>query len=120
MPQYRKIRRIIGEYTFVGTDGEQFEDSIGCIGDFRYPGRHYQLPFRTLYNKKYPNLLAAGRIISASGDGWEITRVIPVCALTGQAAGIAASMLAAGNGSFDSMVGSLQNYLADGGVNIRF
>ena len=120
MPQYRKIRRIIGEYTFVGTDGEQFEDSIGCIGDFRYPGRHYQLPFRTLYNKKYPNLLAAGRIISASGDGWEITRVIPVCALTGQAAGIAASMLADGNGSFDSIIGSLQNCLADGGVNMRF
>lgn len=35
---------------------------------------------------------AAGRIISApQGDGWEVSRVIPTCALTGEAAGAAAA-----------------------------
>ena len=38
------------------------------------------------------NLLTAGRIISAEGEGWEIVRVIPVCALTGESAGKAAAI----------------------------
>jgi hypothetical protein len=94
MPQFRKIRRIVGEYEFIAIDGETFENSIGSCGDFRPngKGKHYQVPFTSLYNKDYENLIAAGRIISASGEGWEVTRVIPVCALTGQAAGIAAAM----------------------------
>ena len=54
--------------------------------------KHYQIPITSLYNKNYSNLIAAGRIISASGDGWEVTRVIPVCALTGQAAGLIAAI----------------------------
>jgi len=120
MPQYRKIRRIIGEYEFTGDEGMTFEDSIGCTGDFRYPDKRYQLPFRTLYNKEFPNLLAAGRIISASGDGWEITRVIPVCAMTGQAAGTAAAMIAHGKGGFDSIIEELQGRLANDGVIIGF
>ena len=37
-------------------------------------------------------MLAVGRIISApQGDGWEVARVIPVCALTGEVAGKAAA-----------------------------
>ena len=38
MPQYRKIRRIIGEYTFTGSQEEHFSDSIGFVGDFRASG----------------------------------------------------------------------------------
>jgi hypothetical protein len=37
-------------------------------------------------------LLAAGRCISSAGDAWEVTRVIPAAALTGQAAGAAATL----------------------------
>lgn len=37
-------------------------------------------------------LLAAGRCISSEGDAWEVTRVIPAAALTGQAAGAAATL----------------------------
>lgn len=42
---------------------------------------------------EFDNILACGRIISApdEGDGWEVSRVIPVCALTGEAAGKAAA-----------------------------
>lgn len=37
-------------------------------------------------------MLAAGRIVSCDRDGWEITRVIPIAALTGEAAGTAAAI----------------------------
>jgi len=94
MPQFRTIRRIIGKTDFNAIDGETFTDSIGNCGDFRPKGigNHYQIPFGALYNEEFPNLLAAGRIISApQGDGWEVARVIPTCALTGEAAGNAAA-----------------------------
>ena len=93
MPQFRIIRRIVGEYTFTGEeDGQTFIDNIGNVGDFRYRDKHYQIPYRCLYNKNYPNLLSAGRIVSAVGNGMEVLRVIPCCAVTGQCAGIAASL----------------------------
>lgn len=95
MPQFRTIRRIIGKCDFNAVDGETFEDSIGTCGDFRPKniGRHYQIPRGALYNENYPNLFAAGRIISApEGDGWEVARVIPTCALTGEAAGKSAAL----------------------------
>ena len=93
MPQFRVIRRIIGEYTFTGEEnGKEFYDNIGSVGDFRYRNKQYQVPYRCLYNKEYPNLLSAGRIVSAVGDGMEVLRVIPCCAVTGQGAGAAASI----------------------------
>ena len=96
MPQFRTIRRIVGKTDFNAIDGQKFEDSIGDCGDFRPNGigKHYQIPFGALYNEKFPNMFAAGRIISApQGDGWEVARVIPCCAMTGEAAGKAASSL---------------------------
>ena len=95
MPQFRTIRRIVGNTDFCAIDGQTFSDSIGNCGDFRSKGigNHYQVPFGSLWNKDFPNMLAAGRIISApDGDGWEVSRVIPVCALTGEAAGKAAAL----------------------------
>lgn len=38
------------------------------------------------------NLLAAGRDISTSDAMWDVTRVIPACAVTGEAAGTAAAL----------------------------
>ena len=94
MPQFRMIRHIVGETILDGSeDGKtNFTDSVGCFSDFRRLNTHYQLPYSTLYNKQFPNILAAGRIISAHGEGWQITRVIPVCALTGQVSGTAAAL----------------------------
>ena len=93
MPQFRTIRHIVGKVTFEGTeDGVRCDQSIGATGDFRRAGTHYTIPYGTLYHPSVPNLLCAGRIISAVGEGWEITRVIPVCALTGEAAGAAAAL----------------------------
>lgn len=97
MPQFRTIRRIVGKTDFNAIDGQTFPDSIGDCGDFRPGGigKHYQIPLGALYNENFPNLLAAGRIISApQGDGWEVARVIPTCALTGEAAGREAALRA--------------------------
>jgi hypothetical protein len=104
MPNYRKIRRIVGEYVFDGTEEEvKFDNAVGSMGDFRKRGKHYQLPYTTLYNKNFPNLFAAGRIISATGEGWEITRVIPVAALSGQGAGTAAALCLKTNAYADTL-----------------
>ena len=93
MPQFRKIRRIEGESTFLGTEHDMdIPDAVGQMGDFRNKDRRFKLPYTTLYNKKVDNIYAAGRIISSDGEGWEITRVIPVAALSGQAAGTAAAL----------------------------
>ena len=93
MPQFRKTRCIIGTRIFTAQDGLHCETSIGAAGDFRKPGKHYELPFEILFRNDFPNILAAGRVVSAEGDGWEITRVIPTSALTGEASGIAASVM---------------------------
>ena len=118
MPNYRKIRRIIGEYEFDGSENEvKFDNAVGSMGDFRKVGKHFQLPYTTLYNKSFPNLFAAGRIISAKGDGWEITRVIPVAALSGEAAGTAAALCVKTETNAHTLnIETLQSTLKNAGV----
>lgn len=94
MAQFRTTRRLEGEYVLGPEDVNRcFEDSIGCTGDWRQAGPVYEIPYRTLYSKKTANILAAGRNIAAAGDAWEVTRVIPAAAATGQAAGTAAALI---------------------------
>ena len=121
MPQFRTIRRIEGKTLFKGVHEEKFPDNIGDCGDFRRAGIHCQIPYGALYNPEFTNLWAAGRIISAEeGDGWEITRVIPVCALTGQAAGTAAALCVQQGCSADALdIRLLQDTLRNDGANIQ-
>ena len=119
MPQLRMVRHIVGEHTFKAVHGEVFRDSIGSCGDFRRDkeGNHYHIPYRSLYSRSCQNMIAAGSIISACDDGWEVSRVIPVCALTGQAAGTAVALACAENiplGSLDVL--ALQKMLREDGV----
>ncbi len=93
IPLVRMSRRIVGEYALDESENRKyFEDSIGLTGDWRKRGPCFEIPFRTLYSGKIRNLLCAGRNISVTDPMWDITRVIPPCAVTGQAAGIAAAM----------------------------
>lgn len=93
MAQYRRTRRLQGMYRLKDKDAlRSFDDSIGCTGHWLKPGIVYEIPYRTLVTKDFPNLFATGRAISASGDAWEATRIIPPAVLTGQAAGTAAAM----------------------------
>lgn len=93
IPQLRMTRKIVGEYVLSDEEMHKyFEDSIGMVSDWRKRGPVYEVPFGTLYSKKVKNLICAGRCTSVSQDMWDIMRVIPCCAVTGQAAGTAASM----------------------------
>ena len=93
IPQVRMTRRIAGAYTMDDKEiGKGFPDGIGMISDWRKSGPVYELPFSVLYGNRIDNLITAGRCISVTDSMWDITRVIPPCAVTGQAAGTAAAM----------------------------
>lgn len=93
IPQIRMTRKIVGEYELSNTEVHKFfEDSIGMVSNWKKRGPVYEVPFRTLYNSKVKNLICAGRCTSVNETMWDIMRVIPCCAVTGQAAGTAASM----------------------------
>ncbi len=52
----------------------------------------YQIPWRSMYSRNIPNLLLAGRIISASHVAFASTRVMATCAHGGQAVGAGAAL----------------------------
>ena len=121
MPQLRMIRCITGKETFTAENGKHSVSSIGAVGDFRHPGRHYEFPLGIIYNNNFPNILAAGRIVSAEADGWEITRVIPSAALTGEAAGIAASLMVKQQKAvFELQITDVQELLIKNNVMLHF
>ena len=93
IPQIRMTRKLVGEYVLHDTEEHKyFEDSVGMVSDWRKRGPVYEVPFRTLYSGKIKNLITAGRCTSVTDSMWDIMRVIPCCAVTGQAAGTAAAM----------------------------
>jgi hypothetical protein len=93
IPLVRMSRRLAGAYTMDESEEKKhMPDSIGMTGDWRKRGSAFEIPFGTLYCRDVPNLLAAGRDISVTDAMWDITRVIPACVVTGEAAGTAAAM----------------------------
>jgi len=93
IPQIRMTRKIVGEYTLSHTEEHKyFETSIGMVSNWKKRGPIYEVPFETLYNKQCKNLIVAGRCTSTNETLWDVMRVIPCCAVTGQAAGTAAAM----------------------------
>lgn len=114
IPQIRMTRKIVGEYELAHTEMHTyFEDSIGMVSNWKKRGPVYEVPFRTLYNAKMKNLIAAGRCTSVNETLWDVMRVIPCCAVTGQAAGIAAAM----TDDFSTLkVSELQRKLQSNGV----
>ncbi len=94
IPDVRMTRKIIGEYDLdrIPDNKKYFEDSVGTFSDWIRRGPCYELPFRCLWSKNLKNCGTAGRCISTTQDMWELTRVIPVCAVTGEAIGTAAAI----------------------------
>lgn len=117
IPELRMTRRLSGSY-----EQDAFEyyavysDSVGSFPNWRKRGPVYELPFSTLYGKEVKNLITAGRCISVTDAMWDITRVIPVCAVTGEAAGAAAAMF---DNFCEADVKKLQIYLEGAGVIIH-
>ncbi len=113
-PQIRMTRRIAGEYEMAHTElHTYFEDSIGMVSNWKQRGPVYEVPFRTLYSAEIKNLICAGRCTSVNETLWDVMRVIPCCAVTGEAAGTAAAM----TDDFSTLdVKALQEKLVENGV----
>ncbi|MBP5209981.1 MAG: FAD-dependent oxidoreductase [Clostridia bacterium] len=93
VPQLRMTARLVGEATPDVADAHVYvPESIGLISDWRRAGPVYEIPYGSLYCGRVDNLWAAGRMISVSDRLWDVSRVIPACAVTGQAAGTAAAL----------------------------
>lgn len=100
IPQYRMTRRVLTEYQLdESDDGRWFEDCVGLTGDWRKRGPRYCIPYRAICALHIDNLLVAGRCISTTEAGWDIMRVIPTCAVTGEAAGAACALAARKDGN---------------------
>ena len=127
IPQLRMTRRIDGQYTLDDTEDKAFfEDSIGMICDWRKRGPVYEVPYRTLVCKTIKNLITCGRIISVTDAMWDISRVIPPCVVTGEAAGTAAALISASSHEIDEgpdfhslSVERLQSELKENGVKLH-
>ncbi len=106
----RESRHIKGLYTLTGEDyvnGTPFPDTVAhaCHPvDIHLPGDDGQklsfpkeagnIPYRTLIAEGFPNLLVAGRAISADAEAFAAIRVQAPCMEMGQAAGTAAALCA--------------------------
>ncbi len=108
----RETRRIAGDYVLRVDDlraGRAFDDAV-ARGTFYLDGMRpddekrtyllaceeqkvppYHIPFRSLIARDAVNLLVAGRCFSADQLALSSARVMPTCAMMGQAAGIAAA-----------------------------
>ena len=104
MAQFRTTRRIVGCASLSsGQDGRHDLSSIGLAPDWRKAGPIWEIPYGTLIPQSVTGLLVAGRCISAGGDAWEVMRVIPPAAHTGQVAGIAARLAIAHHTTPDAL-----------------
>jgi len=113
IPGKREYRRFVGDHTLTQQDlleQRTHPDAVAFGGwsidlhpvegvyaetagaQQRYTDGTYDIPFRSLYSANVPNLLFAGRNISASHIAFGSTRVMATCATQGQAAGTAAHL----------------------------
>jgi len=117
IPQLRMTRKISGMYTLATNEAHRyFEDSVGMVSDWKKRGPVYEVPFGTLYSDKIRNLITAGRCTSVTEGMWDIMRVIPCCAVTGQAAGTAAAL----TDDFTALdIRYLQSVLHENGVKLH-
>lgn len=104
----RESRRVAGLHVLTGEEylaGTRFPDAVAraCHPvDIHLPGDEGQvlkfpvdagyIPYRSLITPDYPNLLVAGRAISADAEAFAAVRVQAPCMETGQAAGTAAAL----------------------------
>lgn len=123
----RETRHIVGEHILCADDlllPAVFDDSIAKGAyhlDIHSPDHNgletrqppvYQIPYRSLLPKGVSNLLVAGRCISATHEAMSSTRVAPISAAQGQAAGTAAALCVKGNWELRSLpVETLQSVL---------
>ena len=122
MPQIRVIRTVVGDVTFKGEQCDRDKavtQSIGSMGDFAHNGCRFDIPYGCIFNSQFPNILFAGRIVSAVDNGIGVLRVIPGCCVTGQAAGVTASVMIDQSTNFADSYPSVRKKLEQDGVFFR-
>lgn len=122
IPAFRMTRRLKGQVELEESDDKRyFDDAVGMTGDWRKSGPVFYIPLRALTAVRTANLVTAGRCVSAGKTAWDVTRVIPTCAVTGEGAGIAAaSLILDGKSSFaDLDMPRLRGRLNDNNVYVN-
>ena len=131
----RETRRIKGVHTMTAEEyvsGYQYDDSIsrgahpidihatkGNKQSVHFLEQAAYVPYRALIAENFPNLLVAGRAISADRKAFASMRVQASCMGTGQAAGVAAAMCAeSGCGVKDVDIAALVKKLREIGAQI--
>lgn len=124
MAQFRTSQKIDGVETIdYLKDADRFrENSIGlvCFG-LKNPTPVFEYPYGGLIDSRLSNVYAAGRIVACDPmQGWEMMRLIPSCAFTGEAAGTAAALAIDEEAAAqDVPVEKLQKRLSENGVTIH-
>ncbi|MBR5508183.1 MAG: FAD-dependent oxidoreductase [Clostridia bacterium] len=118
IPQVRMTRRLSGKYEQHIDEGNvTYKDTVGIYPNWRKKGVVYELPLSSLYGQEVKNLLTAGRCISVTNEMWDIIRVIPVCAVSGEGAGAAAALC----DDFENAdLEKIQSYLEGAGVKLHW
>ncbi len=118
MPQFRMTRCMVGEHAMTeAEDHVPNASSVGMVSDWRRAGPRFEVPYGCLYTPRVENLFAAGRCVSCDDGMWDVLRVIPDCAVTGEAAGIAAALTPP---SGRTEIGTLQSALRQAGQKLKF
>ena len=111
-----------GGFIFKDLDGKQFKFSFNGVEQGRWRPEieknptFYQIPYRTMINRKFDNVIAAGRMISTDKGAFGAVRVMVNLNQTGEAAGVAAFLALDSNSSVcDIDVKKLQKLLVEGG-----
>jgi hypothetical protein len=118
----RETRRVYGDYRLTRSDvltARRFDDQIGLCGapiedhhggagsgttwEYLPDGEVVGIPLRTLIARDGQNVLMAGRCFSAEHDAQASVRSMAQCMAMGHAAGTAAAMAAAGDGTVRSV-----------------
>ena len=122
MPQFRCIRRIVGDYTLAEEDAyRHFPDSLCVINDFDRRDFLFEVPRSAMTRRGFDNLIAAGRCASAEGYAWDVVRVIPPAVMTGQAAAnLADRAIRENRAVWDTDLTALQSQLEERTVAVHF
>ncbi|MBQ5342541.1 MAG: FAD-dependent oxidoreductase, partial [Oscillospiraceae bacterium] len=114
----RGSHRIVGEHVISSNDWafpKEYDDTIAwhCTVDTLNDNAPIEIPYRAILPQKVENILAPGRHISADAIAIDNVNLIPQCVGTGQAAGVAAAVIAAdGSTTHTVNVSKVQDILA--------
>ena len=93
IPCLRMTRRLAGAVELKRSDAHRtFPDAVCLAPDWRRCGPVWAIPWRCLAATRTANLTVCGRCASWDESAWDAMRVIPVCAATGEACGLASAL----------------------------